>query len=151
MRNRFLSVLVVAIVMLIVAVLPLGMAAAAPATPVAGVGDDLLAVLKAFATDPRTLTLGGLILLDLLLGVAAAIRRGEFRLKELARFYRTAVIPNILGYAVVWTLVHIGLGDYLGPIEPVIQWLLGGSVGASLVASIFENAKELGFQPPPDK
>jgi len=46
------------------------------------------------------LVLLGLIVLDLVFGVAVAIKRKKFDFKQVADFYSTSVIPNILGWAV---------------------------------------------------
>jgi len=51
-------------------------------------------------------TVAGLVLIDVVLGVAAAIRAGIFDWQKLADFYLTNVLPYILGYAVFFVAVN---------------------------------------------
>ena len=103
--------------------------------------------LTAFAQDPWVRTLGGLIVLDVVLGVAAAIRTGEFDWRELARFYRSMVLPMILGFAVVRFvtpfLVADLLGEYSGIVGEALVILAWGTLVAQLVTSILAHVKEL--------
>ena len=64
----------------------------------------LAAYLVAFATDPRTILIAVFILLDLGTGIMAALRTGTFDWALLAQFYRTNVLPYLLGYGLLYVL-----------------------------------------------
>jgi len=74
---------------------------------------EIKVLLLEFWRAPQTRTILVLILLDLATGVMAAIRAGVFKWKELVRFYRTNVLPYVLGYGVAWSLVRIGWIAYI--------------------------------------
>jgi len=104
-------------------------------------------LLRVFAQDTRVRTLVGLIVLDVVLGIAAALRSGEFNWQEVGRFYTSMVLPMILGFAAVWFvtpyLVADLLGDYsqiLGEGLVVLAW---GTLVVQLGSSIVIHGKEL--------
>ena len=104
-------------------------------------------LLRVFSEDPRVRTLLGLIILDVVLGIAAAIKTGQFDWQELGRFYTSMVLPMILGFAAVWFvtpyLVADLLGDYseiLGQGLVVLAW---GALVLQLGNSILTHVKEL--------
>lgn len=80
---------------------------------------NFLDVIRDFVNDQRTLALTGLVILDLLFGVAAAVRAGKFDWERLAAWYRTNVFPFIICYFAVWLVSRIGmvqaLTSFLGP------------------------------------
>jgi len=104
-------------------------------------------LLQAFAQDPRVRTLGGLIVLDVVLGIAAALRTGEFDWQEVGRFYTSMVLPMILGFAAVWFVTPYLVADLLGQYSEVLGQALvllaWGTLVAQLVASILAHVKEL--------
>jgi len=61
--------------------------------------------VAAFFADGRVSTILGLILLDVCLAVAAAVRQGAFQARRLAEFFRTMVVPYMIGYLghTLWT------------------------------------------------
>src|SRR5256885_16434048 len=71
--------------------------------------NSFLDVLLAFVNDQRTLALTGLVILDLLFGVAAAVRAGKFDWERLAAWDRTNVFPFIICYFAVWLVSRIGM------------------------------------------
>lgn len=75
----------------------------------------VLAALQQCFHDVRTLTLFALIVADLVLGIAAALRSGSFDLQKLARTNTTNVVPYLLGYFLVYTLNALGLAPLLTP------------------------------------
>ena len=94
-------------------------------------------------------TILGLIFLDVVLGVAVAVKRGRFEWRAVGTFYKTNVLPYILGYVAVSgaalfvapELIAGEAGDALGL---VISWLgFGAIVGQLLFGSIVGNAKAL--------
>lgn len=80
----------------------------------------------------------GLIFLDVLLGIASAIKTGAFQWREVARFYRTNVIPYVLGYVSLYVAIHLilpdgalaGWGNELSDGAVLLAW--GALVGALL-------------------
>lgn len=101
-------------------------------------------VLESVVRDPRLQTLLALIVLDVALGIAGAIRVGEFQWAEVGRFYRTTVLPVFLGYfAVRLTLPYISVGllgeggQWLTEVLATAFWLAGvGTLVSSIAASV---------------
>jgi hypothetical protein len=105
-------------------------------------------LVRAFAQDTRVRTLVGLILLDVLLGIAASLRKGEFDWAQVGRFYSTMVLPMVLGFAAVWFVTPLLTADLLGEYSEllgqglvVLAW--GALVAQLVVSSILVHAKEL--------
>lgn len=113
----------------------------------------ILPLVQAFFGDVRTLTLFTLILVDLLTGVFAALRTGQFAWRALAQVYRTNVLPYLGGYALVYFLGALGLLPLLGPVaEDLAQTVGWMTLAASLAASIGQNVRTLSRpapEPPP--
>ena len=87
----------------------------------------------------------GLIVLDFMFGVWAAIKEGAFDWKKVGTFYRTNVIPYVGGYFtlfVVYSLVP-GLEDTVA--GGLTTTAMFGAVLANLVGSIFGNFSRLGL------
>lgn len=95
--------------------------------------------------------LGGLLLLvvvDVLLGVASALKRKEFEWQVVANFYRTTVLPKVVGwvaavvlsYAVLLSAFPNDLGATLAPISATAALAF---VVADLLASIVANWREV--------
>ena len=94
-------------------------------------------------------TIIGLIFLDVVLGVAAAIKRGWFDWRVVGEFYTTNVLPYVLGYVAVSgaalfvspELLAGEAGDVFGL---AVTWLgFGAIVGQLVLGSILGNAKSL--------
>ena len=68
-------------------------------------------------------TLAGLILLDVVLGIAKSIKLKVFEWSKLADFYQTNVLPYMLGYIVLYFVVgYVIPVDQLGQLgEPITQ------------------------------
>jgi hypothetical protein len=97
--------------------------------------------------DPRLKTLLALIALDLVMGIAAAIKKGNFAWDEVARFYQTSVVPIFLGYAALLIALPFITGDLLGEGG---QWLTTAALFAfwafgvaNLLASIGKSVEVL--------
>ena len=102
-------------------------------------------------------TMMGLIALDVLLGIALAIRTGVFDWKYIAQFYKTMVLPYLIGFLAFSVAAQWVSVDLLGPEYGVLvsqtvttaAWL---AVVGSIAKSIFANAKDLyegGGEPSP--
>jgi len=80
--------------------------------------------LKAFfETVPwQITTLTGLVILDVVLGVAKAIKLKQFEWSKLADFYQTNVLPYLLGYGVVYLVVgYIIPSEQLGSLGDIVS------------------------------
>jgi len=68
-------------------------------------------------------TLAGLILLDVVLGIAKSIKLKAFEWSKLADFYQTNGLPYRLGYSVLYFVVgYVIPTDQLGQLgEPITQ------------------------------
>lgn len=106
-------------------------------------------ILRAFYTDTRLWFIVGLIVADVVTGIIAALRLGVFRWDKVFTFYRTMVVPAVLGYLVlVWLPDHLVLRPD-GISDTIVREVLGmlaqtfgvSVVYASLVASIIDNVQ----------
>lgn len=97
---------------------------------------------------PQVVALLAMITAQVLLAVATAVRQGVFEWKKLADFYRTMVIPMLIGWVAFAVLAKFAGNGVLGPAygdmaaEGVtgLGWL---AVVASLGSRIAATAKEL--------
>lgn len=101
----------------------------------------LLTIFTTFMQDPRTLTLATLIAVDLVLGIAAALRNGQFDWQYVGTFYRTNVLPFLLGYGLIYGIAQGGVGVLLGPLWGEICATVGVgpailNLGASIAAHL---------------
>lgn len=99
-------------------------------------------LLQQFLTDDRTLLLAILIGLDLATGIIAALRTGQFDLRRVADFYRSLVLPGLLGYLTIWLLGLFSAARFpelSGVILLLTQWFGAGVLAAALVTSITRN------------
>lgn len=113
----------------------------------------IVTAVYAFFRDPRVLTIAGLILLDVLLGIARALREGKFDVAKVAQFYKTMVIPYVIGYLAFYLFAKIAVEDLLGPLgytasEGMI-WITWVALVLAIGKSALDNAKALGYQVEP--
>ena len=85
--------------------------------------ENLIEYIKSLA--PFFMTLVSLIILDVLLGIAVAIRKKWFSWRELGDFYLTMVIPFIIGWLALGIVSQVASLELLGP-----EWgsILGGGI-----------------------
>lgn len=102
--------------------------------------------------DKRLQTLLALIVLDVLMGVAAALKTGQFRWAEVGRFYSSTVVPVFVGYAALRATLPFIAAELLGPGG---QWLTEGCAtafwlagAATIVSSIARSVAILGVSLP---
>lgn len=116
--------------------------------------ENLIEVLKSW----HILLIIVLVVLDLLVGVSASMRKGEFKLVEVGQFYLTNILPYVIGYVAFsgalaylkWNpddlaVLNVAVGEV--NLGDLIVTLGGGlALGAVLVSiggSIIRNATEL--------
>lgn len=96
-------------------------------------------LLDQFVEDPTVIALAVLVGLDVLLGVAAALKAGTFRFVLISDFLRADVLGKLLPYYAVWAAVHVSgdvtLGDF-GVVEETTGALAIAAVGASVLNSL---------------
>jgi hypothetical protein len=106
-------------------------------------------ILQDFFTDPRTLAIFALILADVLLGIAAALKTAQFQWTVLANFYRTNIMPYVLGYLVAWLFAKFGLATILSQSGVEISTaVFSVPVDVTLVASSGKSMQALGVLGP---
>lgn len=125
-------------------------AAPAPVRLVAQEGPGILELDKILPRlfGPQIVALLAMIAAQVLLAVALAVRQGVFEWRKLADFYRTMVIPMLIGWVAFAILAKFAGNGVLGPTygdmaaEGVtgLAWL---AVVASLGSKIATTVKEL--------
>ena len=107
-------------------------------------------LLEAFFADGRVSTILGLILLDVALAVAVAVQQGEFDPRRLAQFFRTMVLPYLIGYLGVYGAAYLLDERYLGPFAEALgagfAWVAWLALVANLAADVLDHARELGYK-----
>lgn len=103
-------------------------------------------IVLAFFDDPRVRALVALIALDFLLGLAAALRCGEFDWKKVANFYRTNVFPYLIGYLAFYVATKLiidptVLGNWANIVGEGAITIAWAAILASLGSSIVTNIK----------
>ena len=103
---------------------------------------EFLALLVAFLNSWQVKVLLGLIVLDVCLGVAAALKTSTFDLVKFADYYKVLVVPYLVGYLAIYVVIGFVIpADSLGDLgEPVTQ----GAVTlawATLVGSLLGRIK----------
>jgi hypothetical protein len=115
--------------------------------------DIILALVISILTSASMRILFGVILLDLGLGIAHALKEQRFEWGRVADFYRTNVGPYLVGYVTLHLVISFiippdslaGLGAALSPALVTGLW---GLIMASLSASIARHLQALGLTPP---
>lgn len=109
----------------------------------------MLTFFQDFFNDPTTKTLFAAILLDLVLAVAAALKLGKFDMRKLADFYRSKVLPYVLGFCLVFAFGYLGLSQWLGSLiwGQVTSIFGAGLIMVSLLGDIGDHLKELQRDP----
>ena len=109
--------------------------------------DTFWALILVFLLSWQVKTLFGLIVLDVLLGIASALRRNVFDWALLATFYQRSVLPYLLGYFTFYLVIHFVIpSDSLGQIgAPITEgsvtlaWaVLVGTLGRSIAFNFRE-------------
>jgi hypothetical protein len=113
---------------------------------------DISLYIAAFFADLRVQAFLWLIAVHLLLRIAASIKAGVFRWKELAAFYRESIVPYTIGalalYLAAKNIPPAVLGSYadiVGEAAFTIAWLF---LIATIIADIISAMKALGYPIP---
>jgi len=114
--------------------------------------DKLLMAVDRFFQDARLYVILGLIGLDVVLGVAAALKTGEFDWHRLGDFYKTMVAPYVLGYLALYVTFQllpevVGMVGEAGAVAgEVMVTVAFATIVANLVASVWDHLKVLKYQ-----
>lgn len=104
------------------------------------------AALHAFATDPLLRAVLALIALDLVLGVAAAVKAGAFRLAYLAQFAKDDLLGKVFPWFVIYAAARLGPSvSLLGVDLDAVQKAVFALVVAALAGSLASSLASLGF------
>jgi len=106
---------------------------------------SVLEAVEAFLASARFYSILGLIAIDLSFGLAVAIKKGEFKLAELGRFYQTNVLPYLLGYMAVFSVLQY-VPESVGFIGDGVDAVTFGAIITRLVGSIYRNFSELDIE-----
>lgn len=97
-------------------------------------------------------TIIGLIVVDLGLGIALSIRENRFEWSRLADFYRSRVIPYIIGYLVLFSSVRFIIppdipgNEIINEAAVTLAWFalvanLAGELGSKL-SGLYQNGRD---------
>lgn len=137
MRNWYYIAVLIVIVLLVALGLWFG-------TPQPVTGDTFAGTIRRFATDGKTRTMLGLILVDIVTGIIKALRLRTFDAQQLARFYASNVVPYVLGYLLVWIMALLGLDNVLTPtMQDSVASIGFAMIGTTLGASIVKNLQAI--------
>lgn len=106
------------------------------------------ALIEQFANDDTVRLIAALVLLDIVLGVAAALKLGIFQFNYLMDFLRNDVLGKLLPYFAVWGAVRLSGDLQLGGIG-IIEETIGAGVVVALGASILNSVRDLGLENKP--
>lgn len=104
--------------------------------------NTFIANYKALVDGVKLATLGVLILVNLILGVAVAFYTQTFNFKQLGAFMESRVLPYIIAY--------FGVGLYC-VLDPSWSWAVTGTwvaVDVALLGAVLQNLRELGLPVP---
>jgi hypothetical protein len=114
--------------------------------------DEVLGAVDRFFKDARLYAILGLIALDVVLGVAVALKTGMFDWNRLGDFYKTMVSPYVLGYLALYVVFQllpevVGMVGEVGNVAgEVMVTVAFATIAANLVASIWDHLKALGYK-----
>jgi hypothetical protein len=104
---------------------------------------ELHTLLAAVLANDQVRLILALIAADVMLGIAASIRSGQFQLSRLGAFLGSKVVPYLLGYGAVRMVAEV-MPEWQ-PYSTAV-WLV---VVAALVGDLTANLQQLGLPVPP--
>lgn len=106
------------------------------------------ALIQQFANDDTVRLIAALVLLDIVLGIAAAVKLGIFQFNYLVDFLRNDVLGKAVPYFAVWGAVRLAGDVSLGGIG-LIEEVIGAGIVVALGASILKSVRDLGLEGKP--
>jgi len=103
------------------------------------------AIVDAFIDDPTVRIIAVLVILDFLLGTAAALYTKTFRLSFLADVFRNDVLGKVLPYYVLWAALHISGIDWSVGGFDVVEEAAGATIILALTGSVLNSLRDFGL------
>lgn len=103
-------------------------------------------LIQQFADDPGVRLAAILVALDFVLGVAAALKAGLFRVGWLSDFLRRDVLGKLVPYFAVWAAVRLSGDVQLGGVG-AIEETVNAALLLALSGSILNSLRDLGVMP----
>jgi hypothetical protein len=120
------------------------------------VSPDVVAMFYAFlgAFQGPLVAALALIGLDVALGIASAVKRGKFQWQQVANFYRTIILPKLIGWVALSVFAYFAAFAALPPeaaqvLAPVSAGVLFTVLALDLAGSILSNYREIVAPVPP--
>lgn len=104
---------------------------------------DVLSVLFPEAFVNALLGVLALVVLDLVFGIAVAIKTKTFKWSELADFYRSSVVPSVFGWAVADVVLRLAALKGLPIVSSLEPLATGGLYAVVLVALLAQIGTKL--------
>ena len=130
---RLAKVLILVLVMVLL-VCPVAAAQGGIAVSIPGDWAAFLGYVSAFVSDPRFLTIAGLILLDIGFGLAEAIKTGVYEWRKVAKFLQTMVAPYLFAYLVLHAALKLVAGNMM---EGIPAEALSAAMWAFIVTTLW--------------
>lgn len=106
-----------------------------------------LELVRAFF-GPQIMTVLALSAVQVVLAVAVALKTGTFDLKKLGDFFKTIILPKLLGWLACSILAQFALPEYLpAELGPGIALAAFLAVVASFAGAILQNLTDLNILP----
>jgi hypothetical protein len=147
MKKSWVGSFIIVVLLFVLIVVPAAAAAGEVAVDVSpGVLDQVWVLILSYSK--HLLALVGLIILDVLLGIALSIRRKQFDWGSVADFYYSMVLPMLIGWVGFIVIVRLASAEVMGPeygviVGETVVWMAWLAVVATLGASIVRNTKFL--------
>lgn len=105
--------------------------------------DFLLTLLFAFFNSFQFKAILGLIFLDVVLGIAQAIRQKMFSPSLMADFYLSNILPYVIGYGALYVGIYVILPKEFGFLPDTLVTLAWSTLVTALLGSILKNLASL--------
>ncbi len=111
---------------------------------------DITQILSAFAHDKQVGVVVALIVADVVLGVAAAVKLGTFRLTYLSNFARNDLLGKVFPWFVIFALDHASSSaGIVGPIDwSQANTVAFAAVTLAMAGSILSSLADFGINLP---
>lgn len=109
--------------------------------------EPILSAVTTFFLSTKLHIILALILIDVILAVAVALRTKTFDFTRLGEFLSTMILPYVMVYLVIH-LVSNAVSDVSEFLGIGLDTAIFAIITASLVAAIFDNLKNLGMNLP---
>ena len=102
-------------------------------------------IIDAFVDDPTVRVIAVLVVLDFVLGSAAALYTKTFRLAFFADVFRNDVLGKLVPYYALWGALHVSGIDWSVGGFDVVEEAAGATVILALTGSVLNSLKDFGL------